>query len=212
MASSPSPYVQRRREQRGAVRRAILDATEALLVEEGAEGFSIRKLVDRCGYTAPTIYNHFGDKTGLIDALLEERFAKLARLLRRVPEQDDPAAYLRETARVFVRFGRRHPSHYRLLSELRDPLSEPPLSFERARAYVEQAWARLCREGRLRTADVECANQALWALCHGLISLPIQRPDLPWSKTLVDDSIDALLRGLVAPPAAERPEERPRHA
>lgn len=203
-------HAERRRLQRSQVRRVILDATEALLVEEGAEGFSIRKLVERCGYTAPTIYNHFGDKPRLLDALLEERFAKLARLLRRVPDDGDPVAYLRDTARAFVRFGRRNPSHYRLLSQLRDPASQPPLSFERARAHLDQAWARLWEEGRLRTGDVECATQALWALCHGLISLPIQRPDFPWSKTLVDDSIDALLRGLVAPPAAERPEERPR--
>jgi AcrR family transcriptional regulator len=203
-------HLQRRREQRGQVRRAVLDATEALLVDEGAEGFSIRKLVERCGYSAPTIYNHFGDKPGLIDALLEERFARLARLLQRVPDTGDPVAYLSDTARAFVRFGRRHPSHYRLLSQMRDPDSQPPLSFERAREHLDRAWARLWDEGRLRTGDVESATQALWALCHGLIALPIQRPDFPWSKTLVQDSIDALLRGLVAPPAAERPGERPR--
>jgi AcrR family transcriptional regulator len=207
---STATHVQRRREQKGVVRRAILDATEALLVEEGPEAFSIRKLVDRCGYTAPTIYNHFGTKTGLVDALLEERFDRLARRLRRVPEQDDPVAYLRATAKVFVDFGRRHPSHYRLLSQIRDAEDDPPRSFERSRELLESAWARLWEEGRIRAGDLDTAGQALWALCHGLIALPIQRPDYPWSPTLVEDSIDALLRGLVAPAAAERPEERPR--
>lgn len=212
MATPTSTHVQRRREQRGVVRRAILDATEALLVEEGPEAFSIRKLVDRCGYTAPTVYNHFGDKPGLFDALLEERFARLARQLRRVPAQADPVDYLRESARVFVAFGRRNPSHYRLLSQMRNPDTDPPRSFEKARELLDSAWERLWEEGRIRAGDLEAAGQAIWALCHGLISLPIQRPDYAWSKTLVDDSIDALLRGLVAPrDAAERPGERPRH-
>ena len=44
----------------------------SILLEDGYEHFTMRKLADRCGYTAPTIYNHFGDKTGLIDAVLEE--------------------------------------------------------------------------------------------------------------------------------------------
>lgn len=192
-------YARRRRQQRSQVRRAILDATEALLVEQGAEGFSIRKLVERCGYTAPTIYNHFGDKPGLIDALLEERFARLARALRRVPVTGDPLAYLRETARVFVGFGRRHPGHYRLLTQMRDPDTPPPRSFQKSLELLEGAWTRLWEEGRIRAGDLDGAGQAVWTLCHGLISLPMQRPDYPWSKTLVDDAIDALLRGLVAP-------------
>ena len=38
-------FEQRRSEQRAQVRRSILDATEALLLEEGEERFSIRRLV-----------------------------------------------------------------------------------------------------------------------------------------------------------------------
>ena len=112
---------QRRRQQRADARRAILDATESLLVEEGYESFSIRRLVERCGYTAPTIYHHFGDKPGLLDALLEEVFQKLVRSIRRVPESDDPIEYLRALARSFVRFGLKNPTHYRLLTQPRDP-------------------------------------------------------------------------------------------
>jgi hypothetical protein len=63
---------------------------------------------------------------------------------------------------------------------------------------------QLYEEGRLRV-DVETASQALWALAHGLISLRITRPELDWSKNLLQDSIDALLSGLVAPAAAKRP-------
>ena len=55
--------------QRSQARRAILDATQSLLVEGGYEAFSMRRLAERCGYTAPTIYHHFGDKPGLIGAL-----------------------------------------------------------------------------------------------------------------------------------------------
>jgi AcrR family transcriptional regulator len=32
------------------------------MIECGGDGFSIRKLAGRCGYTAPTIYHYFGDE------------------------------------------------------------------------------------------------------------------------------------------------------
>jgi AcrR family transcriptional regulator len=200
----------RRRQHRRGVQRAILDATETLLLVEGVEGFSIRRLVERCGYTAPTIYHHFGDKHGLLEALLEERFQKLFRSLRRVPRRDDPAAYLREMARTFVRFGLRHPRHYQVLSLPQKADWTPPPSIEESREMLERPWVELWEAGRLRAGDVESAGQALWSLAHGLIVLISSRPDHPWSKTVIDDAIDALLRGLVAPPPAQRPERASR--
>jgi AcrR family transcriptional regulator len=190
---------QRRNRQRADARRAILDATESLLLEGGYESFSIRRLVERCGYTAPTIYHHFGDKPGLLDALLEEVFQKLVRLIRRVSASDDAIAYLRALARAFVRFGLKNPTHYRLLTQPRDPASQPPRSAEEVRELLEKPWLELWKAGRLRSGDARSGSQSLWALCDGLIHLRASRPDHDWSKFLVDDSIDALLRGLIAP-------------
>lgn len=203
---SAETHEQRRTEQRAQARRAILDASEAILVVGGYERFSIRRLVARCGYTAPTIYSHFGDKDGLLDALLEERFGGLARQLRRVPAGDDPVATLRSMALAFVRFGLRHPTHYQLLFIPRSEEHPPPPSLEEAREQLERAWTELWKAGRLRTGDMETAGQALWMLAHGLVSGHLQRPDFAWSKTLVENAIDALLRGLVSSePLPQRP-------
>jgi AcrR family transcriptional regulator len=207
---SAETHQQRRTEQRAHARRAILDASEAVLVGGGYERFSIRRVVARCGYTAPTIYHHFGDKDGLLDTLLEERFGRLARQLRRVPSGDDAVAYLRAMALAFVRFGLRHPTHYQLLFIPRAGEHAPPPSLEEVRERLEQAWTGLWEAGRLRAGDVEAAAQALWMLAHGLVSGHVQRPDLTWSKTLVEDAIDALLHGLVAPePVPSRTEKDP---
>jgi AcrR family transcriptional regulator len=192
-------FAQRRTEQRAQVRRAVLDATEALLLEEGAERFSIRRLVERCGYTAPTIYHHFGDKTGLLDALLDERFDRLARQLKRVPRGGDPVAYLRAMGLAFVRFGLRNPTHHRLLFAPRAQPVAPPRSALEVQEMLEQAWTQLWEEGRLHGGDAASAGQALFCLLYGLTSRRIARPEHDWSKTGIEDAIDALLRGLVAP-------------
>jgi AcrR family transcriptional regulator len=201
---------QRRSQQRADARRAILDATESLLVEAGYESFSIRRLVDRCGYTAPTIYHHFGDKPGLLDALLEEVFQKLVRSIRRVPESDDPIEYLQALARAFVRFGLKNPTHYRLLTQPRDPTSQPPRSAEQARELLEKPLLELWEEGRLCGGDARSASQSFWTLADGLIHLQTCRPEHDWSKTLVDDSVGALLRGLIVPARQSKPARRRR--
>jgi AcrR family transcriptional regulator len=191
------PAERRRLTQRTSARRAILDATEALLVEDGYDRFTMRKLAGRCGYTAPTIYHYFGDKRGLIDALVEERFGKLFKRLRRVPLNEDPVENLRELARAFVRFGLRNPTHYRLLYAPRPARGSPAPSAEAVRALFDRAFHELAREGRLRTDDVEAATQACWATLHGMISLRTSRPDYPWSPELLDVAIETLVRGLI---------------
>jgi AcrR family transcriptional regulator len=202
------PAEKRRRQQRNDARRAILNATESLLVENGYDGFSMRRLADRCGYTAPTIYHYFGDKRGLIDALLEERFRKLLSRLRRVRLGDDAVENLAELARAFVRFGARNQTHYRLLHAPRSARSSPPPSAEAARALFEAPFQQLAEQGRLLTDDVEAATQACWATLHGLISLRTSRPDYPWSSDLVETAIGTLVRGLVAPGASSAREVR----
>ena len=67
-----SPPIQRGRvpEVRPTARKSILEAAERLLLERGVDGFSIRGVSSRSGFSAPTIYHHFGDRTGLIHAVL----------------------------------------------------------------------------------------------------------------------------------------------
>jgi AcrR family transcriptional regulator len=188
---------QRREAQRAQTRSAILSATESLLIEHGVEAFSIRKLVAECGYSAPTIYQHFGDKDGLLDALVDESFERLTLVLRRLPKSDDPVELLRSRARAYIRFSLRHSEHVRLLSTLRAHQHAPPRSTEETRALLEKPWLELWEAGRLRAGDWKSAAQALGAVCHGIVMGRIEAPDHDWSKTLAEDAIDALLRGLV---------------
>jgi AcrR family transcriptional regulator len=161
--------------------REILEATQAILLREGVEGLSIRRVSERCGYSAPTIYHHFGDKRGLVDALLEERFRVAYEVMSAIPEGGDPAGHLREMSRAFIAFARENPGHYRLLMEpgLRGP--EPIPSADAARALVREDLEELSRRGSLATSDIDAAFHVLWAMLHGLISLEISRAveDIP---------------------------------
>lgn len=181
---------------RDSSRRAILEATQALLLEGGSERITIRRVSDRCGFKAPTIYHHFRDKTGLIDALLEERFAELLARLQRVPRRAPPVRYLRALARAFVEFGIDNPSHYALLTAPRLEPDELLPSAEAARELVFGALAEVAASGELRTPDLESAFQLTWVVLHGVVALRISRPGYAWSENLVELALDVIDNGL----------------
>lgn len=194
---SPTPSERRRSKRRAEARRAILDATEALLVEGGFERFSMRRLAERCGYTAPTIYHHFGDKQRLLDTVVEERFRLVLERVDGVARHADPAADVREILLAFARFSIENPDQYRLLSLPRSPDAKPVASAERARALVEGPLAKLAEQGRLVTDDVDQAVQFVWIVLHGFLSLRITHPGAEWKRGLLGFSVDTAMRGLV---------------
>ena len=53
----------------------IVAAAMALLNEQGFEGVSLRRLAQRLGISAPSLYWHFADKSALLAAVLERIFA-----------------------------------------------------------------------------------------------------------------------------------------
>ena len=198
---SSTPGIEHRRaRQREEARRAILDATEFLLIESGGFDFSIRSLSKRCGYSAPTVYHYFGDKDGLIDALLEERTAVLADAIERIPVTGDALADLRSVLRSFVEFSTAHPTFDRLMWTVSNKgRSRTTPAQERLSARVRPPLEELAESGQLGGTDVETAGQMIWALLHGLSAVRMIEPGHPWVPDLGTHALETLLRGMTRP-------------
>src|SRR5688572_18084668 len=96
-------------------RDAILAAAERILSRGGEGALSIRELCDRVAVTAPTVYHYFGDKDGLVAAVVDACFAEFDRALAAGPMPSDPVAALAWGFERYVAYGVAHPAHYRLL-------------------------------------------------------------------------------------------------
>ena len=177
-------------------RREILDAASALLYEGGAEGLTIRRLALRCGYTAPAIYHIFGDKAGLLDAIMRDAIDALIERIDQIPEHPDPKERLRMQFREIVRFGREHPTNYRLIEALRPDQVPPVIDVAHTQQRLSAPIEHMVKAGKL-ALDPELFRQALWALLHGVISLPASRPDVEWREGFEEIAFDALLTGLL---------------
>jgi AcrR family transcriptional regulator len=180
----------------------ILEAAEALLLEDGADGVSIRKLSERCGYSAPTIYHHFGDKQGLINSLLEKHFRVLLERMMAIPQRDEPAQHLREMARAFVSFAIENPAHYQLLTVPRE--GDPVPSATAARDLVREDLELLRRGGSLATDDIDAAFDVVWAMLHGVIMLHLGPRTPEIAADLRELAFDVVEAGLLKKGNASR--------
>ena len=190
----------RRERQRSDAKRAILAAAEALLVEMGGTEFSMRELGRRCGYSAPTVYHYFGDKDGLIEALLEQRLTRLAGRLDEIPRGSDPGSELRDLFVTFAEFGAIHATFNQLMRRVSAGSESVAPVLERMHERVRAPILELAAAGRLGDLDDQSAGQILWALLHGLLWLPVMEPDVPWVPDLAGRAFSTLLRGMSASP------------
>jgi AcrR family transcriptional regulator len=136
--------------------REIVDAARELLDAEGTDALSMRRIADRLGIRAPSLYKHVPDKEALEAALISDGFEEFA---ERLEKAHDHASL----GWVYRDFAREHPHLYRLMTERplpRDRLA--PGVEERAAAPVVAAAG----------GDPDRAR-ALWAFAHGMTILEL---------------------------------------
>ena len=83
----------RRKQQQEDLRAKILDAARELFVNEGVEAVSMRKVADKIGYSATTLYSYFDDKALLYTLCAD--FGTLQALYKKIGKIADPIDQLR---------------------------------------------------------------------------------------------------------------------
>jgi AcrR family transcriptional regulator len=129
-------------ENAGRNRERILDAASELMSERGFSGATIAAICDQAEVMPPTLYWHFGDKEGLVAAVMERAAARWFEEF--VPAEGlDPGGSLEEAANSLFR---ERPEFLRLLLllalERRDPQSEARAAVERVRERAKKSWSR----------------------------------------------------------------------
>ena len=181
------------------LRRLILDHTRRLLVTDGYDGLSMRKIARGVGCSATSIYLHFESKDALTHALIDEGMRKLyAALGAEAAAHDHPAQRLAALCRAYVRFGLANPEYYQVMFQLHPERMAryPSEDYRRARRNVElfgEALADGAEAGVLHVESTPAvASAALWTALHGLVSLLLaERVD---ARVAGEAFIDAAIR------------------
>lgn len=172
----------RREEQKESLRKTILDAAGELFLEHGYEGFSMRRVAERIGYSATTIYRYYEDKDDLLFAVVNEGFSEFARQLTEAAESvKNPLKRLEALGHAYIRFGLNNPVYYQmmfmqradLLFESRKEQTRPMIeSFDVLQRSVRAAMDA----GVMRRGDVETYSRVIWSVVHGVTALALANP------------------------------------
>jgi AcrR family transcriptional regulator len=197
---------ERKARQKETLRQDILDAARQILLEEGPNHLSMRRIARRIEYTPTTIYLYFKDKADLLFHLCEEVYGKIVEVIEAAgAAEEDPVARLRATMRAYIEFGLAEPDRYRIAFMTEIAPNVDPASFLEAGSMGIAAYelvrqrVRKAIKGRADNAEeVEAVTQTLWAMAHGIISLLIAHRAFPWAEReiLIETGINFITEAL----------------
>ena len=100
-------------------REQLLDATKAIVAEDGFHAVSIERVAREAGVSRPIVYTHFHDLDGLLEALIDRETARaLAQLATVVPpdlDAGDPRELLLAGLRAYLQAAQSDPTTWRLV-------------------------------------------------------------------------------------------------
>ncbi len=204
--------VERKERQRAELREQILTAARRIVLDEGFEALTMRKIGDAIEYSPATIYLYFENREAIGRQLCAESFEHLIAYMTPVGQIADPYERLRGIGRCYTRFGFENPEEYRLLF-MTDPAfmealfppdntADPKDPGERAFQFVVDAFRAAQAAGAIRPdGDPVALAEMVWTACHGVVSMTLTcnhvletRPE-----AIVDMLCDTILRGLATP-------------
>jgi len=153
---------------------ALLAAAEDVLDREGLAGLTIRAVATEAGVAPMGVYNRFGGKPGLIDALLSRGFVLLREAI--LGACGVGLERLRNSGPAYREFALSHTHLYGLMFNHPDDVapSEETLvnAVQSFQALVDLVSDAMNRDELIPAEPVEVA-QSIWAAVHGAMSLEI---------------------------------------
>ncbi|HEX2187837.1 MAG TPA: helix-turn-helix domain-containing protein [Longimicrobiaceae bacterium] len=161
-------------------RTALLERALELFAGRGYDAVGVQEVCAAAGVAKPTLYHYFGSKRGLLEALLEERYApSVARFVEFARYAGDLPRTLEEVVGAYFRFAEEEPALCRLVLALwfASPESEAagaiaPL-LEAQRRSVEDLFAAAARDhGNMRGRERTYALTLL-GMVHAHVALAL---------------------------------------
>jgi AcrR family transcriptional regulator len=168
---------ERRGYHHGNLREALVEATLALVGENGPAGFTIAEAARRAGVSPAAPYRHFRDADALLAEVALRGFQRLAAALTRAWNggQPDPFRAFEKMGQAYLAFARTEPAYYAAMFEARIAADAHPGLL----AAGDQAFAVLRDAAETLAAGLPAPSRPpalmmalhVWAMSHGIASL-----------------------------------------
>jgi len=183
-------------------RARILRAAAEQLASSSTGDISTRSVCEAAGVTPPVLYRHFGDKDGMLSAVVDHVWEAYLGPKRMARASADALEDLRAGWDAHTAFALANPHAYRLL--FGGALAARPAAAGEALALLTGILERLAAAGRLRLAP-DVAARVVMAANSGIALALVLRGDAHPDPAISVAVREATLRGLLveAPDATQ---------
>ncbi|MBU3093329.1 TetR/AcrR family transcriptional regulator [Clostridium sp. CF011] len=199
---------ERRQFEKEIIRKKIIDATNDILVEEGYENLSIRKIASRIEYSPGIIYHYFKDKAEIVSFVVAEGYGNILKIISEIPiDTENPDKTIVNGMRSYIELMLENPQQFRVVlmndietiqekvNMLQEGISKERKSIQGLCKLVELA----IRKNIFRKMDIELTAQIIWTSTHGLVSRLILEKNITkqQKERLINHHFEILINGLL---------------
>jgi len=166
---------ERKLRQKAEVRTSILQAGWQLVLEEGWQCLSIRKIADAIEYSVPVIYTHFENKEAILLEFTKEGFRLLNKqLLEAKARHPEASKQLEAMAYAYWNFAFTNKEYYQVMYGLGMPTCETVRQVPEVGKFTEvmqETVKDLIKSSKNPEVDSFLKFQTYWSMLHGLVSI-----------------------------------------
>ncbi|MFZ5945969.1 MAG: TetR/AcrR family transcriptional regulator [Bacillota bacterium] len=165
------------------IKSYFLDATKEIIVNEGVENVTVRKVADITGYSYPTLYNYFTDLNELLwDVKRHMIKHDLVEVIsRRLPKKLLDIKDIKKLFKVYIEYYLQNPNIFKFFyfyqlnrPDNRNKDTESEMDFD---AMHKQTFQGFVADGTLQEKDVEAVSKIFIFAMHGMLMLYFSNED-----------------------------------
>ncbi|MBE0601785.1 MAG: TetR/AcrR family transcriptional regulator [Firmicutes bacterium] len=181
------------------VRSFFVEAAKAIILRDGVDGASVRKVAALAGYSYATMYNYFLDLNQLLQ---ETKHAMILDLVEHMGKVENPslqgAEAIRYLNRKYALYFLDHPHVYRFFYSCQwehdKEAAKPHFDYE---SSWQECYQRLVDDGVIRREDIMIVARTVIYAVHGLLALYFSNNGITREMLFseLDDATDYIVGG-----------------
>jgi AcrR family transcriptional regulator len=195
---------ERKLRQKEGVKASILNAAWNVVMEEGWQALSIRKIADAIEYSVPVVYSHFENKEAILLEFAKEGFRMLTDEVQKAKDsQKDPRKQLQAISKAYWDFAFTQKEHYQLMFGLGIPPCEKVNQVAELKALTQIMMTSIhdvIAMGKNTKADQFLKFHTFWSILHGLVSIQLidqEGKSDPKKQLILQDAVDGFIKSLL---------------
>lgn len=160
--------------QKATVREAILEAARSIVLKEGWQAVSIRKIADAIGYSLPVVYNHFENKDAILEEFVKKGFEMLSEeMLHTKAQYIEPTPQLTNMAIAYFEFAFAQREYYQMMFGLGMPSCERVNQINEIGKFssILIDTIQTLRNTEIVDENIILKFHTFWSILHGLSSI-----------------------------------------